>query len=431
LELRDGLNRALGTLAVCSCLVAGGCGASDPNAVATPVTSASVADQRSLRIYQNPYASVDWSRDLRLTAQHHDHVGMRNDYILAYDAAGYDVVSLMDYSGNVELPYALRQRVWPVEQWVPQSTLGSLKAIKLFLPNAEEVGVQQVTAWDPAKHATSPFLTTYIEGAQKTLPGAPELPLSPNQYRTIEQLFQLVRSQGGFPCLAHPWTYRYTDLDLGASYCTEIYNAIADVHKERGLPWYVEKDRNQEAVTVWDQALIRNQRIFGIAVNDHFGPQTAIGVVSNKVRDSGKIVVFAKAATLTAYRAAFEAGSFFAVRDYGDTKNLYPRVHSVAIAEGHIYVETSEAVKWIANGQVVGTEPMLPYGNFPSGARYVRAEVSNPEGSTVYTQAFPVRPIGDVDGDYDIDADDDAICQGDAQQLAANIVATSACAARL
>jgi hypothetical protein len=257
------------------------------------------------------------------------------------------------------------------------------------------------------------------------------LPLSPTQYRTIEQLFQLVRAQGGFPCLAHPWNYRYTNLDLGASYCTEIYNAIADVHRERGLPWYVEKDRNQEAVTVWDQALMRNQRIFGIAVNDHFGPQTAAGVVSNKVRDSGKIVVLAKAVTLADYRAAFEAGSFFAVRDYGETKNLYPRVHSVAVAEGSIYVETSGAVKWIADGQVVGNQPMLSYGSLPSGARYVRAEISNAEGSTVYTQAFPVRPVGDVDGDYDIDGDDDALCQSGAAQLTANAVANRACAARL
>ena len=72
--------------------------------------------------------------------------------------------------------------------------------------------------------------------------------------------------------------------------------------------------------------------------------------------------------------------------------------------------KVKSAVKWIADGQIVGNEPMLSYRSLPSGARYVRAEISNAEGSTVYTQAFPVRPVGDVDGDYDVDGDDDALC---------------------
>jgi hypothetical protein len=404
-----------------------GCGTNDANfaadiadttaaASATPAASdesPTAPTASALRVYHNPYEKVDWSNDLRLTAQHHDHIALRNHYIAAYDAAGYDVVSLMDYSGNTDLPWALRQRVWPANQWVPSYIVASLKSIKLFLPNAEEVGVELRQPWDPIKHATSPFLTTWIEGGPKTPVGAAELPLLPNQYRTLEQLFTLVRENGGVPCLAHPWNYAYTELQLGSPYCVEIYNALADAQKEQGLRYYTDKDRNEAILATWDQALIRDPRVLGIAVNDHFGPYTPPGVVSNKVRDSGKIVVLAKAVTLPAYKEAFEAGSFFAVRDYGEVKHQYPKVYSITADDGYIYAETADTVKWIANGEVVGNQPLLRFKSLPYGARYVRAEISDAVGSTVYTQAFTVRPFGDIDGDYDVDADDEALCLTD------------------
>jgi hypothetical protein len=433
-----------GRRAVAGLLVSGllmsGCGTNNANFAAdvvdsttpseTPITietSPTVRSAPALRVYHNPYEKVDWTNDLRLTAQHHDHIALRNHYIAAYDAAGYDVVSLMDYSGNTELTWALRQRVWPANQWVPQYIVASLKNIKLFVPNAEEVGVELRMPWDPIIHATSPFLTTWIEGAPKTPVGAAELPLLPNQYRTLEQLFALVGANGGFPCLAHPWNYSYTDINLGSAYCVEIYNALADASKEQGARWYTEKDRNETILAAWDQALIRNQRVLGIAVNDHFGPYTPAGVVSNKVRDSGKIVVFAKAVTLPAYREAFEAGSFFAVRDYGEIKHQYPKVYSIAADDGYLYAETAETVTWIADGRVVGNQPMLRFKNLSYGVRYVRAEISDAVGSTVYTQAFTVRPLGDVDGDYDVDFDDEALCPPDSSP--SSDAARRACAA--
>jgi hypothetical protein len=149
--------------------------------------------------------------------------------------------------------------------------------------------------------------------------------------------------------------------------------------------------------------------------------------VSNKVRDSGKIVVLAKAVTLAAYREAFEAGRFFAVRDYGEVKHQYPKVHSIVAEDGYVYAETAETVKWIANGEVVGEQPMLRLKNLPYGVRYVRAEIADAVGSTVYTQAFVVRPWGDVDGDYDVDSDDEEPCVPGASSP--TDVARNACAA--
>ena len=137
----------------------------------------------------------------------------------------------------------------------------------------------------------------------------------------------------------------------------------------------------------------------------------------------------AKAATLREYEKAFRAGSFFAVRDYGEIKGRYPTVHSITATEEFIYIETTSTVTWIADGQIIGNEPMLLYANVPFYARYVRAEVSNADGSIVYTQAFAVRPVGDVDGDNNIDANDEAACQAAAARGTPSLIETRACIA--
>lgn len=42
---------------------------------------------RNLRIYHNPYAEVNWESDVRIKAQHHDHVAVNSTLLQAYDAA--------------------------------------------------------------------------------------------------------------------------------------------------------------------------------------------------------------------------------------------------------------------------------------------------------------------------------------------------------
>src|SRR5690606_7691413 len=121
---------------------------------------------RNLRIYHNPYAEVNWESDVRIKAQHHDHVAVNSTLLQAYDAAGYNAVSLMDYSGNPALPYAWRERIWPPEKWIPQTFLAKLSNVRILIPNAEEVV-------DETTHVTSPFLTTYVE---RLLPGQAKQP---------------------------------------------------------------------------------------------------------------------------------------------------------------------------------------------------------------------------------------------------------------
>jgi hypothetical protein len=61
------------------------------------------------------------------------------------------------------------------------------------------------------------------------------------------------------------------------------------------------------------------------------------------------------------------------------------------------------------------------------GWRYVRAEIRGTDGSVVFTQAFSVRPRGDVDGDYDVDADDGALCGQVASGMLRGRVYVDAC----
>jgi hypothetical protein len=344
-----------------------------------------------LRIYSHPYVDVDWVNDLRLMTQHHDHLAGRPARVQAYDAAGYDALSLMDYSGNPSLAHALKERMWPPAQWVPQTVLSGLTSIRFFIPNAEEIGLEQ--------HATSPFLTTYIE----TGAGSSQIA---NTYRSMPEMFALVRTLGGFPCVAHPWSFEYDDLE--GAFCAEVYTAYVEAQKRLGRPDFVSGDRNRDMLQKWDNALRRNQRIVGIAVNDHYGPYAT--EMDADVRDSGKIEVLASAATVEAYRAAFEAGAVLAIRDMGAVKGQYPQILSITVDQDTAHIETGGSVTWIANGRVLQTSPTLANDDLPANARYVRAEIQGNDGSVVYTQAFVVRPVGDADGDYDIDENDDAIC---------------------
>lgn len=364
----DRMWRAFGrrAAAVLVLLLCNACDDQEDDEIAVPV-----------RVSYNPYAEVDWALDLRLKAQHHDHVGNRPEMILAYDRAGYDVVSLMDYSGNPAMSYSWTERIWPPERFVPKWVMDSLVNVKLFVPNAEEIGIRA--------HLTSPFLTTYIEGGSDQAPWKVEW-----QYSSMEEAFDVIRNYDGIPCIAHPWTVSYTTIK--GTFCVEIYTAFAAAGSTYlKVPWFQGRDPD-ELVKAWDYALQYNQRIWGIAVNDHFGPQHR-GSLPDDIIDSGKILVLAKEATLRAYRDAFERGAFFAIEDRGAIKDQYPQVFSIR-TDGYssIIIDSSGAVVWKSHGQIVGEGPVLDLQTLPHKARFVRAEIRS-ESGVVYTQPFSLRPV--------------------------------------
>lgn len=352
-----------------------------------------------LRIYHNPYREVDWTSDFRLKAQHHDHlVADLPGRLQAYDVAGYDAVSLMDYSGAPRLAYALKNRLWTPEMVVPPDVLASMRNVTVFLPNAEEVGL-------PDGHYTSAFLTRYIEHWE----GSSSTGKQPWHYSDVTELGRVVTDYGGVLLIAHAWSpdIHYYQLPLVG---VEIYNPVAEFKRRQGDSEYTSVDRTRILIENWDRGLARNYRLIGIAVNDHFGPYRPIGTTDDDLRDSGKVIVFSKSRTLEGYESAFRRRALLAVKDLGRTKDLFPVVRSITQDDSGITIDVDDVIRWISHGSVIASGRYLPFSALPMDSRYVRAEVQNTDGSIVYTQAFSVRPVGDSNGDGVVNTADETIC---------------------
>lgn len=334
----------------------------------------------------NPYASVTWGTAPPWKVQLHDHPGVKADQYAAYDAAGYDAVVLMDYSGVPALPYAWRQRRWPPADWLPASLLSGFRNIKLLIPAGEEVGFH---------HLASPFMVQYIE-KWDSLSGSRE----PWQYGNSQEGIDLIRAQGGMAILAHPWSDGNGYDFLRRYDGIEIYSAFA-AYKSEDQPdsLFTAPNRNTVMRARWDRVLARNPRVVGIAVNDHFGPGSDEPNLSPRNRDSGKMLVFVTSPTLEGLQRALLEGRSFALEDRGSTKGQYPRVDSVWVDAGVIHVATDGAVTWISQGVIIATGPELPLASLRGGSRYVRFESRNSEGSVVYSQAVEVGLVGDSNND--------------------------------
>lgn len=354
-----------------------------------------------LRVFHSPYSDVQWDTDLRLLAQHHDHIAANLSRLTAYDAAGYNVVPLMDYSGVPSLSFTLKKRLWPVESYVTADSIAKFRNIRVLLPSAEEVGIS-------TRHVTSPFLTDYIEYGIGGVNAAP-VP----QYSSLTELAYVIRVHGGLPIVAHPWYSSVELLGAGSDiFGMEIYSAYIAAKTLAGEPDFVAEDLNKKLLANWDTVLSTGRLWVGIAVNDHFGPYALLGSTDPGVRDSGKILVLSRAASLEGYRDAFERGAFFAIRDNGITKGSYPKINRISVQADSVTVdaENAVAVRWISMGQLVGSSAQLPYSALPGGAVYVRAEVLGEGQTVVFTQPFVLRHIDDTNGDGYIDASDDEAC---------------------
>jgi len=374
--------------------------------------------KQELRVWRNPYRDVLWDSDIALLAQHHDHVAAKTTALRAYDAAGYAVVGLQDYSGVPALAYTLKYRIWPPEAFVAADVLGSFANLKLLLPNAEEVG-------NGALHATSPFLTEYVEFVA---PGQAR-DLAKQQYSTEQELGELVTRLGGFPIMAHPWDPQNEYQGYTRYRGMEVYNAFAEVMRRRGTEYYVTQDRNAVMRSKWDITMRDRPETIGIAVNDHFGPDASLPADFADLKDSGKVVVFARDSSLAAYRTAFERGALLAVQDRSVPKGGWPQVARIGVVGTSITVATAARVRWIVDGAPDRESPTLDVATLRAGTRVVRAEVFDGDGSVVYTQGFAVRPVGDVDGDYDVDRDDRRLCARIADGDIAPVQQIDACGA--
>jgi hypothetical protein len=327
-----------------------------------------------LQVRHNPYAHVDWKTVHAWKAQMHEHVRDDMTLLKQMDAAGYDIVPLMHYSGVEGHGGAWHERHWPPERYLPAGFAAEFKHIKLFYPNAEEVGYE---------HVTSPMLTTYIERRPKG-----DAQVKPFHYASTQQAIDLIAQHGGLPFIAHPWSkpqhytslHAYTGMELYNAYCRHKFQV-----KER------KRDCNEALLRSWDTVLAKDPSIVGIAVNDWFGPGTIVAGTAPDTLDSGKIVMLMQHATLDEFRNALKSGALFAIKDLGAIKDRFPRIRSIAVDDDSIRIVLGKPggeVHWIVDGQTRSSGPVLKLGNLPKTARYARAEVRNADGSTTYTQAF-------------------------------------------
>lgn len=327
-------------------------------------------------VVDDPYGSVSWSTAWWAKIQLHDHAGVDTLRLRAYDVAGYGALAPMTYSGFDSLPYSWRERRWPEAGWIPGTFRSGLTSVKLWFPNAEEVGFA---------HILSPFAVAYLRrslGADE--PG----------YRSTQECVDMVSAAGGFPILAHAWTVPKLPRQLRGLYGMEVYNAFAEYRRIVARDSaFIAVDANAQLVAIWDTLLSLNPRTRGVAVNDHYGPDNRSSGLPSSIRDSGKTLVIADGVDFESLRLAIARGSLFAVRDLGLTKDVFPRLDSLRVQGGAIEVfGPTGPVRWIGAGQVVGTGARLPLGDLAPGLKYVRAEVGTWPGSVLYTQAFGLGP---------------------------------------
>jgi hypothetical protein len=328
------------------------------------------------RVSANPYAAVDWAAGPRLKVQLHDHVGVDTSGLRAYDRAGYDAMSLMTYSGAPVLPYAWTARRWPPDQWLPATFLVGLGRIRWFIPNGEEVG---------EAHVISPYLTQFI-----TRDGGMVGTIPPDAiYTSTQGCIDAILRYGGLAFVAHPWVPAADLLPLRDYTGIEIYSAFAKykdevVRDSIGLLG----EREKLLLAAWDSLLIRNPAVFGIAVNDHYGPAAKVADLPATIRDSGKIIAFASDWTELALREALRTGRFIAVADLGAVKDRYPALAGITITDSTLTLATGDAVRWIGGGRPLAEGASLRLAGLPAGLTYARAEIRNAEGSVVFTQAF-------------------------------------------
>ena len=333
------------------------------------------------RIVYNPYGAVDWDNDLELKWDPHTHTGTSESRIQAYNDAGYDIQNFFNYTNAPNNPSAWTELHWPIEDWMDPDFLAQLDHTQKFYPAAEYGGQNP--------HITAQFFPEHFDGtgAQNTI--------------------DAINAGGGMAFFAHPWNspHQYVQFDHLTGFTgQEIFNNYGTAQFHLGIR---NEDLNDRLIPYWDYVLMTHPRRWGVAVNDHYGPNfpyLAHGL-NSRYWDAGKTIVFAS--TLETVKDAVKSGAMFAVRDFGPAKDRYV-IPRVTVSSGVISVDasrkfqrTGEAteVKWIVNGELVGDDYPAIKGDtnslntnaLPTGTKYVRFELRSDNGTVVYSQPFEIE----------------------------------------
>lgn len=339
----------------------------------------------SYEVVNNPYANIEWGTWRTCLAQFHDHIDTVQMKLREYDNARYNAVSVMHYAGDETRDEYRRNRLWPLSEFFADITdeeefYATSTSLKRFIPSMEEVGFD---------HLLSPFMTQYItKYSPKIHPRREEF-----HYTSTQEALDLINKFGGFPIVAHPTNHWNYYLNLRGFQGIEIYNAYYAYKKKVGE---LRVDYNEHFLSVWDMLLRqKSTKVWGFAVNDHFGPFAHKPLMKGNedVFDSGKVLLFVPDYSMKSIMNAVTVGSFLAVWDHGQEKNLYPKIQSVEVAASSITINTDATdIRWIYCSHEIGVGPILNLSVLPAGINYVRAEVSNEYGKT-FLQPFALSPL--------------------------------------
>jgi len=377
----------------------------------------------------NPYANVNWGTVNKLKSQTHDHIdGYGDTFATGYDDAGYEVMAWSHYSGCYQTTGASTctgwcgARRWPAETngLTNAPAISGMSNLVLYTPGAEECGLlDDATLPNPGpyqiRHLFSLFLTDYLEGEGCAACGTGAnagLPVAQNPYgipaadiyHTEGELITMIKARGGFAVLNH-FSRNFTEASTTHAGINgiEVYNNLLALKDD----FNVNTVFTDSFIANWDKFLANNPRIWGFAVNDHFGPSTTIAgasspyaAVTTATRDRGYLTVLSTDTDdLDAYETAIRAGAFFAVVDGVFPKDGGPDITDISVADGTITITTAaadETITWYANGTTtVGTGVTLDLSALGADTySYVRAEVVDAESRRVFVQPFTIKLPG-------------------------------------
>jgi hypothetical protein len=342
----------------------------------------------------DPYASVDWERDVRCKTQFHDHIDVLAGRLQAYDDAGYCAVSFLQYSGVPGQTSSWKELHWPPEQWFTPAVLASLRSIQLLIPDVEQGG------WS---HATSPFLTTYLECYQDASSRYPNprcaqapAPKQAYDYSNEAQLVNLIHQFGGLVSLAHPIDPRPNPpVDSLPVDAMEICSAKVEYddwqcHNTPTCSGGVDGPANMLAN--YDRKLASRPRTWAICVNDWHGPFGSFDPVGPAwIPDSGYQIVLAPQIDLPTMKERYRQGAMLAVQDRGVPKGHVPVVSRISTSAYAIVIEATDyqRIDWIQGGQVVASSAFVQLKKLAPGS--IRAEIYGLDGSVVFTQPWELR----------------------------------------
>ena len=324
--------------------------------------SAAAARAENLKLVLNPYEGVDWEKVTQHKANLHTHTVASggklflNQVFEEYAKRGYTILAVTDHD--------------ICTRW-DKAGVDPLKEYGILPVMGQE--------YSEGHHVNGLFLNYETRTRDTAL------------------LLREIAGHGGLAIINHPG--RYWKVDAGGQVPQETREEYAKLLDENplavGLEVINKGNRNPHDLTLWDELLkvsMPVRPVWGFA-NDDMHESKQLG-------HSWDIFLLDTLDEAALRHAMLKGHFYFSSRGHDhehDAANEPPLIQAIvhdpaartltlrAAADGAVL--DAEHFRWIADGQTIGTGPVLSYGQAKGLGRYVRAEVSG-KGGTTYTNPF-------------------------------------------